>query len=321
MAAEKESLPGRTKWPSGDWYLDFSSPADLIAMERKRVVVRGRTRFQAYEIFENPLWGLALILDDRLQSAQIDEFIYHEALVHPVMTAHPEPRRVLVMGGGEGATLREVLQHNTVQQAIMVDIDEELVNLCREWLPMFHGGAFDDRRVRLVFVDGRAWLAEAPDGSFDVIILDLPEPVAGGPAVQLFTREMYALVRQKLAPRGLMAVQSGSAGMWGRLMPDLNCTLCTVFPKVIAYAVFVPSFMDLYGFHLAGGEDFSWPSAAEAAARLASRGVTATRWFSPEYSQSLPFLPAYLKERLQERGRLLTEAAPFGPRPGERLFY
>ena len=318
---EKGSCSRKVDWPAGDWYLDYGSPVDLIAMERKRVVARGRTRYQSYEVFENPLWGLSLILDDRLQSAQTDEFIYHEALVHPVMTGHPQPQRVLVVGGGEGATLREVLKHNTVTAAVMVDIDEELVAFCRESLPTFHGGAFDDPRVQLVFADGRGWLAEAPDDFFDVIIIDLPEPVPGGPAVRLFTREMYELVRQKLAHEGLMVVQSGSAGIWGQMMPDLNRTLREVFPRVVAYTAFVPSFMDLYGFHLAGSENFVWPLVSEVAVRLAARGVTGLRWFSPEYSASLPLLPVYLKERLVKLGRVLTDAAPFGPRPGERLFF
>jgi spermidine synthase len=262
-----------------------------------------------------------LILDGRLQSAEKDEFIYHEALVQPALIAHPDPRRVLVLGGGEGATLREVLRHPGVGRAVMVDLDEELVDLCKTWLPTFHQGAFDDPRSELVFTDGRAWLAAQPDASFEVIILDLPEPLEEGPALLLFTREMYESVRRKLAPGGLMALQSGSAGPPGRLMPDLNSTLRAVFPRVLAYAAFVPSFMDLYGFHLAGGEDFVWPSSAETAGRLQDRGVAALRWFGPELAAALPGLPVYVKAHLEQEGRVLTDAAPFGPRPGEPVVF
>lgn len=321
MAREQGPQPKATVWPPGDWFLDWSSLADLVAVERKEVLVRGKTPFQEYEIFVGSLWGRVLILDGRLQSAEIDEFVYHEALVQPAMIAHPHPRRVLVLGGGEGATLREVLRHPTVSRAVMVDLDRELVQVCREWLPTFHDGAFDDPRTELVCADGRSWLEGQPDGSFEVIILDLPEPLEAGPARLLFTREMYALVRQKLAPGGLVAVQSGSAGLVGRLLPDIWHTLRAVFPRVSAYSAFVNSFMDLYGFHVAGGEDFTWPQASEVAACLAARGLNGLGWIEPEFTAGLPHLPRHLKDHLAQKGRVLTDAEPFGPRPGERLTF
>ena len=308
-------------WPAGDWFLDQESSGDLVAVKKEEVAAVGRTSFQTYEIFVSSLWGKALIIDGRLQSAEVDEFVYHEALVHPVMVAHPEPRRVLILGGGEGATLREVLRHPPVTQAVMVDIDEELVNLCRRLLPTFHQGALDDSRANLVFTDGRAWLADQPDGAFDVIILDITEPLEEGPANLLFTREMYELVRRKLGPGGLMAVQSGSGNITGRLMADINWTLRAVFPKVFAYAAFVTSFMDLYGFHLAGGENFSWPSPRQIETCLAARGLTDLGWYEPEFGAVLPQLPRYLKERLAHRGRVLTDAEPYLARSGGRVSY
>ncbi len=307
-------------WPPGDWFVDFSGPADLIAYQRARTVVSGRTRWQEYEIFENRLWGRMLVLDGRLQSAEADEFIYHEALVLPALLAHPEPRRVLVLGGGEGATLREVLRSPQVGRAVMVDIDRELVEVCKEWLPTFHRGAFDDQRAELVFADGRDWLAGQEDGAFEVIILDLTEPLEKGPALKLFTREMYALSRRKLSSGGLLAVQSGSAGPWCRLLPDLNCTLKAVFPRVAAYGVLVPSFMELYGFHLAGGEDFTWPAAELLASRLQSRGLTGLRWLTPEMGAALAHLPRHLQDRLRQ-GRVLTDASPFKPGGGGAFLF
>lgn len=321
MATAKNPAKKNPGWPQGDWFLDWSSPADLIAYEKKQVIVQGQTKFQEYEIFVSGLFGHVLVLDGRLQSAEKDEAIYHEAMVQPAMAAHPEPRRVLILGGGEGATLREALRHNTVRRAVMVDIDEELVRMCEQWMPSYHAGAFHDPRTELVFEDGRGWLEKQPDGAFDVALLDLPEPLEGGPALVLFTKEMYALVQRKLTPQGVMAVQSGSAGIHGRLMPDISATLRAVFPHVVPYATFVPSFMDLYGFHVAGGLDFAWPSAAEVTACLKARGVVGFHWYGPEFSACLPSLPAYLRERLAREGRVLTDAEPFGPRPGERAFF
>jgi len=315
MGAERKT--DEPSWPAGDWFLDQESPGDLIAVKREKVLAAGRTAFQEYEIFVSSLWGQALVLDGRLQSAELDEFIYHEALVHPALVAHPEPRRVLILGGGEGATLREVLRH-PVSEAVMVDIDQELVDICRQMLPTFHRGAFDDPRVRLVFTDGRAWLAEQPDGSFEVIILDITEPLEEGPASLLFTREMYELVRRKLAPGGVLSVQSGSANILGRLMPEINRTLRAVFPRVWGYAAFITSFLDVYGFHLAGGEDLEWPDAARIATRLEARGITGLGWYEPQFGAVLPQLPRYLKERLANQGRVLTDAEPYVPQAGGR---
>lgn len=318
MAEEGKSPQG---WPPKDWFIDLNNRFDLTGFHRDRVVMTGRTGFKTFEIFENRVWGRILILNGRLKSAELDEFIYHEALVQPAMLAHPDPRRVLVMGGGEGATLREVLRHPGVTQAVMVDSDAELVGLCKEWLPTFHAGSFDDPRTELVFAEGRDWLTTQPDSSLDVIILDLPEPREGGPALKLFTREMFDLSRNKLSSSGVMAVQSGSAGLQGHLMADLNATLRAVFPRVVAYTAFVPSFMDLYGFHLAGGADLGWPKPATVSARLAERGLTSLKWLGAEYCAALPALPKYLEVLLGREGKVLTDARPFGPRPGGPTFY
>jgi spermidine synthase len=311
MATGEEQHPTCTDWPAGDWLLDQDSPVDFVAVKKEKVLAQGKTAFQEYEIFENSQWGRTLMLDGRLQSAELDEFVYHEALVHPALVAHPDPRRVLILGGGEGATLREVLRHPPVSRAVMVDIDGELVEVCRGWLPSFHRGAFDDPRASLVVADGRAWLAGQPDGSFEVIILDLPEPLEEGPASLLFTREMYELVRRKLAPGGLVAVQSGSGNIFGRLMAHINRTLRAVFHRVSAYTAFVTSFMDLYGFHLAGGEEFEWPNAGQIKTCLEARGLADLGWYAPEFGAGLPKLPRYLKDRLSLRGRVLTDAEPF----------
>jgi spermidine synthase len=321
MAMDDKRHHAVTDWPGGDWLVDQDSPVDFLALKKEKVLATGRTAFQDYEIFENSQWGRTLMLDSRLQSAQVDEFVYHEALVHPALAAHPDPRRVLILGGGEGATLREVLRHPPVSGAVMVDIDGELVEVCRRWLPSFHQGAFDDPRTTLVFADGRAWLAGQPDGSFEVIIVDLPEPLEEGPASLLFTWEMYEIVRRKLAPGGLVSVQSGSGNIFAYLMADINRTLRAVFPRVSAYTAFVTGFMDLYGFHVAGREEFVWPNAVQIRSCLEARGLTALGWYEPEFGAGLPKLPRYLKDRLATKGRVLTDAEPYKSHEGGRLSF
>ena len=145
------------------------------------------------EIMETASYGKVLVLDARIQSSVADDFIYHEVLVHPVMMLHPRPESVLVIGGGEGATLREILKYGSVKRAVMVDIDQEVVEACKIHLPELHQGAFEDPRVAVLHEDARGWL-ESTSERFDVAIVDLTEPLEAGPACLLFTREFYQLL-------------------------------------------------------------------------------------------------------------------------------
>jgi spermidine synthase len=297
-------------WPEGRWFIEFGGPDDLAAFRLGRVLVQGRTRYQGYQIIETPALGKALILDGVLQSAGSDEIIYHEALVHPVMSAHARPHQVAVLGGGEGATIREVLRHADVQDLFMVDLDEELVGLCRQLLPEFGAGAWEDSRLRLVFDDARVWLAAQPDHSLDVVIMDITDPLKGGPAYFLFTREMFLLVQAKLRPGGLLSVQAGSAGQAVRLLPHLHRTLRSIFPQVIPYTAFIPSFNDLYGFILAGGARCQWPSPDHLSRIQAQRQPFPLHWFQPDFSPAPPLLPPHLRRLLDRHGQILTDAQP-----------
>ena len=155
-----------------------------------KVYYQGKTEHQSVFLFYNKIFGKVLFLDGKLQSAQIDEFIYHEALVHPALISHSASRKVLIIGGGEGATLREALRHSSVKKAVMVDVDKKLVELCQEYLPEWSAGAFSDSRAELIFKDARCYL-EKTNQKFDVIVSDLTEPVEGGPSIYLFTREFF----------------------------------------------------------------------------------------------------------------------------------
>src|SRR5207249_6662704 len=113
-------------------------PGERLAYEAERVLLARRTKFQKLEIADTISYGRALFLDDKIQSAELDEFIYHESLVHPALVLHPEPHTVMVVGGGEGATVREVLRHRSVARVTMVDIDAEAVDACRRYLESWH---------------------------------------------------------------------------------------------------------------------------------------------------------------------------------------
>ena len=132
------------KPPDGNWHYELITP-DLVQAERiGEILFEGDTPYQHVRIHEAECFGRSLVLDDKTQSTEVDEFVYHEALVQPVMIAHPNPRTVFVAGGGEGATIREVLRHKSVEKVVMVDIDQQVVELCKKYLTSYHQGAFEE---------------------------------------------------------------------------------------------------------------------------------------------------------------------------------
>ena len=147
-----------------DKWLQDSINKDFIQLHRiEEVLFTGQTKYQSVRIVRSASFGLCLVLDGKIQSSESDEFIYHEALVHPAMITHPHPETVFIAGGGEGATLREVLAHNTAKRAVMVDIDEEVIALCQEYLPGHNRGAFADARTEVYHVDAREYLEKSTE--------------------------------------------------------------------------------------------------------------------------------------------------------------
>lgn len=207
------------------WFHDYITP-DMVQMHSIReVVYTGRTQFQFVQVIDTRSFGRCLVLDGKLQSAEADEFIYHEALVHPSMVSHPCPEMVFIAGGGEGATLREVLGYRQVKKAIMVDIDRDVIEICRHFLTSFHQDSFDDSRVELHITDVQDYLDRSRQ-QFDVIVLDLPEPIEHGPADTMHTKEFYGLVATRLAPQGILVLQAGSSS-WG------NCECFTAIVNTL----------------------------------------------------------------------------------------
>jgi len=157
------------------WFFETTTPVEGHMHAIVRTLIQAQTKFQQVEIMETASYGKCLVLDGRIQSSQHDEFIYHEALVHPgLLAVEGAPKSALVIGGGEGATLREFLRYPSLTRAVMVDIDGEVVELCKRHLPEMHQGAFDDPRTELRHEDARAYLERTSD-RFDLIVSLSPE--------------------------------------------------------------------------------------------------------------------------------------------------
>jgi spermidine synthase len=271
----------------------------------------GRTRYQSVEILRSRSFGICLVLDGKIQSSERDEFIYHEALVQTAMITHPGPEDVFIAGGGEGATLREVLRHDTVKKAVMVEIDEQVTALSRKYLPDHNRGAFEDSRTELHHLDARKYLEETGD-AFDIIIIDLPDPIEKGPAYLLFTQEFYKIVLRRLKENGLVAVQAGSASPMELLnLSAVSNTLKSVFPVVTQYIAYVPCFGSPWGFCLASRHnDPSRLSPAEIDARIAARSLGGLRFYDGVTHRSMFSLPGYVREALETQQRIITDKNP-----------
>jgi spermidine synthase len=246
-----------------------------------------------------------------MQSSITDEFIYHEGLVHPAMLTNPHPKRVFIVGGGEGATLREVLRHRSVEYCMMVDIDQEVVEKSKELLPEWHRGAFDDPRTDLRFMDARKYLEETQD-SYDVIIIDISEPVEEGPAYLLFTREFYEIVKDRLSPEGVISLQAGTTALHQLLnFTAVNKTLNAVFPVVAPYAVSIPSFGLPWGFTLASKKNDPRKFSPQQVDDMITKRIKGeNRYYDGITNQGMYLLPKHIRKAMSEETKIIEDNAP-----------
>jgi len=226
-------------------------PGLRVQYKLDKILGSTTSKFQTVDLVDIQCFGRALVIDGLIQSCRCDEFVYHECLVHPAMLLHSAPTSVYIGGGGEGSTAREVLRHKSVERCVMVDIDEEVVRFCRENLEENHA-AFADKRLELVIDCAKTWLEQSTE-RFDVIIMDLDDPLEGGPCYQLYTAEFYFFLKTKLNPGGVIVTQSGQSGIKQHhlVFSPIHNTLKSVFPTTVAYNQAVYSFLDEWGWNMA----------------------------------------------------------------------
>ncbi|MHC1563919.1 MAG: polyamine aminopropyltransferase [Candidatus Hecatellaceae archaeon] len=295
----------------GIWYLDSQTPTCTLSYKVKRILFMGETRYQRVEVVETYDYGKCLIIDGKIQSSTSDEWVYHEALVHPSMVSHPSPLRVLMVGGGEGATLREVLKHSPVREAVMVDLDREVIEIVKKYMAELPQGSFENPKVKLYFEDGRSFLERQPDGSFDVIIVDVTDPLEGSPSIPLYTKEFYEVARAKLTDAGLIVTQASP------LYYNLDChariyrTMATVFPVACSYRADVPSYVSSWGF-VAGskGPNPAALTPGEVDGKLAERKVGELKFYDGLTHQSMFTHPKHIRKALEAEKSISTDGNP-----------
>jgi len=203
-----------------------------------KVLYHTKSPYQEILVFENPFFGKVLVLDGVVQLTEKDEFIYHEMLAHVPLMAHPEPKKVLIIGGGDGGTLREVLKHKTVEEAVLVDIDKEVIETSKKFFPTL-SKAFDDPRAIVVNEDGFKYLQDY-ENEFDVIIVDSTDPV--GYAYALTTEEFFKMVFRALKEGGIYVGQSESIHYHLDIVRRFQNNLKAVFPIVDLYTAVIPTY-------------------------------------------------------------------------------
>ncbi|MGR3318576.1 MAG: polyamine aminopropyltransferase [Candidatus Anammoxibacter sp.] len=294
------------------WLYDYFSPNEVHKHAIKSYLYRGQSEFQDIAIAETNSYGRCLILDNEVQSFEVDEFIYHEAIVDPALILHPSPANVAIIGGGEGSTLREVLRFKTINKAIMIDIDSKVVECAKQYLPSFHDGCFSDSKATILHEDGRKYL-EDTDEKFDVIIMDITCPVENGPAYKLFTEEFYEIVSKSLTPQGILSVQASTTLPMALDSYTIICkTIGNVFPNVFPYAAYIPSFAMPWGYCLATkGLDPFKISNEDIEQRISERITGELRYYDSITHQLLFNLPKYVRKALAGQTRINSDSQPF----------
>jgi len=294
----------------GNWYIEHLSSSQSIMLKVTEVLYSGKTRYQQVDIIQSEIYGRSLILDGKTQSTERDEFVYHEALVSPAMFLHQKPQDVFIAGGGEGATLREVLNHKSVSKVTMVDLDQEVIELSKLYLPNHHNGSFDDERLELHHCDARTYLNDN-NYTYDVIILDLVDPLEEGIAYQLYTREFYEIVRSCLNRGGIMVTQSGSADITNFTecyAPIVN-TIQSVFPDAKNYQVNVSGFGMPWSFTIASQEPVD-TDIENLMNNIRERVHRDLKFYDHESHVHMFNVPKYVREQIQNESRINSDDDP-----------
>lgn len=222
------------------WYTEKHSENVGITMKVSRSLFSGKSEFQQLEIVETLEYGKMMLLDGLVMVTERDEFIYHDMIVHPALFTHPNPKKVLVIGGGDGGSIREIMKHPEVEQAVLCEIDGLVIEKSIEFLPTM-ASEIDgtNPRVKLHVDDGLAYIRDHQN-EFDVILVDSTDPI--GPAVGLFEEDFYRLVYGALKDDGIMVAQSESPFYHAKIQQSMYANLRNVFPIVEMYQAFIPTY-------------------------------------------------------------------------------
>src|SRR5215813_2334773 len=288
------------------WIEETFHPHWRVRLEASRVLHEVKTEHQHLVIFENPTWGTVLMLDGVCQLTTSDEYVYHEMMAHVPLMALERPKRVLIIGGGDGGVLREVLKHPAVLKATLCEIDQTVIDTARQYYPSIPGAAFDDARTEVVIGDGRAYVANT-DQRFDAIIVDSSEPI--GPSASLHTREFFSDCKRALKKGGVLVTQNGLPFLFPEHLRATSEIFASLFRATSPYLCTQPCYFG-------GPFALNWASDDGAllkmpetmlARRTAKRRISA-KYYTPSVHRAAFALPGYVSAALARPAQLAKRA-------------
>lgn len=280
------------------WVEETFHPHWRVRLEADEILHEVKTEHQHLVIFKNATWGTVLMLDGVCQLTTKDEFIYHEMMAHVPLMVLDKPKRVLVIGGGDGGVMREVLKHPTIEKAMLCEIDRTVIDTALKYYPEIPGNTFEDQRTVVVIADGRKFVAET-DERFDAIIVDSSEPI--GPSAVLHTHEFFTDCRRALKEDGILITQNGLPFLFPDHLAQTTRAFASLFDCVAPYMCTQPCYFGgPFALNWASDEDDHLEfSEKKLAKRQEKRGII-TRYWTPAVHNAAFALPAYAEAVVDE---------------------
>jgi spermidine synthase len=269
------------------WREEILHSAWRAKFEVSNLVYEENSEFQNIVVFDNENYGRILMIDNIVQLSTRDEFIYHEMMSHVALFSVENPASVLIIGGGDGGIMREVLRHKSVTRVMLCELDEKVINISKKFLPTVCGDAFEDACAKVAIMDGAKFMAET-DETFDVILVDSTDPV--GPGAVLFSGRFYEDCAKRLKPGGVLVTQQGAPVFQG---DELRSSLTKLRPHFAFASFFVLSPASYFGGNFALG--FASNTIKPKAPLRTDPSITG-KYYSPEIHGSAFVIPNYIKE-------------------------
>jgi len=270
-------------------------------------LAHAKSDFQDVEVIQTG-FGKTLRIDDYFMTSDKDEFFYHENMIHPAGISHAAPKRALVIGGGDGGAAEEYLKYPTIEEVVMAEIDEVVVDFCKEQLPDVHRGAFDDPRLKVLITDGKKYVEECQD-QFDLMMLDLTDPF--GPAEALYRVDFLNHCKRILGPDGVLSMHLGSPVTRPNVFHRVYSSLSSVFSIVRPYLVYVPLYGAIWG--MATASDKTDPLLLDPKSvedRLKDRAISHLQYYNGDTHRGVFGLPNYVKSIIGQPARPITAEDP-----------
>ena len=280
------------------WYSEYHTKDVRFSIKVQEHIVTEQTKYQRIDFFKSDTFGTFFTLDGLMMVTEKDEFAYHEMICHPAFATNPSIEKVLIIGGGDGGTAREVSRYHTVRSIDMVEIDERVVRLCQQYLPQTASVLDQDNRIHLYFDDGLEFVKKAEEHAYDLILVDSTDPI--GPGEGLFSNEFYRNCYRALGPNGILVNQHESPYYleYAQEMKRAHHKLMATFPISKVYQFYMPTYPS--GYWLFGFASKTLDPIADFKPELWERLKLETKYYNTDLHTPSFALPNYVKEMLAE---------------------